>query len=87
MPYDNTRALGWDTVPDQTTKPCGDYFSEHSFGHTGFTGTMVWGDYEKDLGIVLLTNRVFPNTSNTSVAILSARKDVSNEIVKALDLA
>jgi len=47
---------------------------------------MLWGDNDKDLGIVLLTNRVFPNTSNTSVAILSARRDVSNAIVEALGL-
>lgn len=47
LPYNNRRALGWDTVPIQTNPPCGHYFSPNSFGHTGFTGTMMWADTEK----------------------------------------
>lgn len=39
VPYENSRALGWDTVPISDHKACGDCFSERSFGHTGFTGT------------------------------------------------
>jgi CubicO group peptidase (beta-lactamase class C family) len=35
-------------------------FSEESFGHTGFTGTSVWLDPEKERISVLLTNRVHP---------------------------
>ena len=38
--------------------------SARSFGHTGFTGTSIWIDPERDLVIVLLTNRVNP-TRNT----------------------
>ena len=38
LPYNNRRALGWDTVPIQTYPPCGKLFSLNSFGHTGFTG-------------------------------------------------
>lgn len=44
LPYVNSRALGWDTIPNQQHKPCGDCFSDDSFGHTGFTGTSVWAD-------------------------------------------
>lgn len=39
VPYNNSRALGWDTVPISDHKACGDCFSERSFGHTGYTGT------------------------------------------------
>lgn len=60
VPYNNSRALGWDTVPISNTKACGDYFSPRSFGHTGFTGTSVWADKDKNLAVVILTNRVYP---------------------------
>lgn len=47
FPYNNRRALGWDTVPIQDNPPCGHLFSLNSFGHTGFTGTMMWADRDK----------------------------------------
>jgi CubicO group peptidase (beta-lactamase class C family) len=34
--------------------------SEASFGHTGFTGTSVWVDPERDRIAILLTNRIHP---------------------------
>jgi hypothetical protein len=45
---------------------------------------MVWADKEKDLSVVLLTNRVFPNSTNSSTGILYARKDTMNEICHIL---
>jgi CubicO group peptidase (beta-lactamase class C family) len=84
LPYNNTRALGWDTVPVQTYPPCGHKFSANSFGHTGFTGTSIWADKDKDLLIVLLTNRVHPTAlQNTHI---KARSDISDAIVDALGL-
>lgn len=82
LPYNNTRALGWDTVPDQDYPPCGHKFSANSFGHTGFTGTSIWADREKDLIIVLLMNRVHPRASNLDH--IKFRSDVSDEIVTVL---
>ena len=40
------------------------FFSVDAFGHTGFTGTSVWVDPEKDLTIVVLTNRVYFGRAN-----------------------
>ncbi len=34
-------------------------FSPSAFGHTGFTGTSVWVDPERDLVVALLTNAVY----------------------------
>ncbi len=59
-----TRALGWDT-PSLNGSSAGDYFSSFSFGHTGFTGTSIWVDRERDLWVILLTNRVHPTRENT----------------------
>jgi beta-glucosidase-like glycosyl hydrolase/CubicO group peptidase (beta-lactamase class C family) len=58
----STRALGWDTPSGMSS--AGDYFSADSFGHTGFTGTSVWIDRERDVFLVLLTNRVNPTRAN-----------------------
>ncbi|NOT45890.1 MAG: serine hydrolase [Acidobacteria bacterium] len=54
----STRALGWDTM--QPTSSCGTRLSARAFGHTGFTGTSLWIDPERNLYVVLLTNRVHP---------------------------
>lgn len=51
------RGLGW-ILKSPTLSSCGDYFSDHSYGHTGFTGTSIWFDPEADLRVTLLTNRV-----------------------------
>jgi serine-type D-Ala-D-Ala carboxypeptidase len=55
---DSTRALGFDT-PSATDSSGGRYLSRTSLGHTGFTGTSLWIDIEKEVIVVLLTNRVF----------------------------
>ncbi len=59
----NSRGLGWDTKSEKGSS-CGNKFSKNSFGHTGFTGTSVWVDKDKELFVVLLTNRVYPTRNN-----------------------
>ena len=62
----STWALGWDTVSAGGSSS-GRYFSERSFGSLGFTGTSVWIDPKRDLGVVLLTNRVHPTRDNWQI--------------------
>ena len=45
----------------------GDYFSRGSFGHLGFTGTSMWIDPNKEIIIVLLTNRVYPSRNKNNI--------------------
>jgi CubicO group peptidase (beta-lactamase class C family) len=52
----SSRALGWDTM--LPTSSCGSRMSASAIGHTGFTGTSLWIDPERDRYFVLLTNRV-----------------------------
>lgn len=59
----SSRALGWDTPSKGSSS--GRFFSPRSFGHTGFTGTSIWIDPERDLFVILLTNRVDPTRANT----------------------
>lgn len=51
------RGLGW-ILKSPTYSSCGEYFSDASYGHTGFTGTSIWFDPEIELHVILLTNRV-----------------------------
>jgi CubicO group peptidase (beta-lactamase class C family) len=76
----SSRALGWDRPTPPSSS--GEYLSPHSFGHLGFTGTSLWCDPEKQLAIVLLTNRTWPDSSNQ--AIRQIRPRFHDAIVKAL---
>ena len=61
-----TRTLGW-AVPTAGSSS-GHFFSTHSFGHTGFTGTSIWIDQDRQIFVVLLTNRVNPTRENQKIA-------------------
>ena len=76
----SSRALGWDTPSDHSS--AGTRFSASSFGHTGFTGTSIWLDPERDVYVVLLTNRVHPTRENTR--IFRVRPRVAELAVDAL---
>jgi serine-type D-Ala-D-Ala carboxypeptidase len=65
LPEGTSRALGWDTpsVPSQSGK----YFSPLSFGHLGYTGTSLWIDPDRQLSIILLTNRTWRDCQNQAI--------------------
>ena len=77
---DSSRAIGWDTPSENSS--AGAFFSPRSFGHTGFTGTSMWMDPERNLFVILLTNRVHPTRENN--AIREARRAVADAVVRAL---
>jgi CubicO group peptidase (beta-lactamase class C family) len=64
-PAGTTRALGWDTpsMPSQSGK----YFSPLSFGHLGYTGTSLWIDPERQISVIFLTNRTWPDCANQAI--------------------
>ena len=84
LPPGSSRALGWDTpdAPRTASSSAGVRLSERAFGHTGFAGTSIWMDPERDLFIILLTNRVNEPDGNT--AIRRVRSRVADLIVEAL---
>ncbi|SLM28961.1 hypothetical protein MTBBW1_1650003 [Desulfamplus magnetovallimortis] len=57
---------GFDT-PSPSGSSSGQYFSPESLGHLGFTGTSFWMDIQKELIVVLLTNRVHPSRKNDKI--------------------
>jgi CubicO group peptidase (beta-lactamase class C family) len=80
-PLGTTRALGFDT-PSESDSSAGQYFSPRSVGHLGFTGTSFWLDLEKDLMVILLTNRV--HSSRTNERIKSFRPLIHDLIFKEI---
>lgn len=77
----STWALGWDTVSPGGSST-GHHFTEQSFGSLGFTGTSIWADPIRDLGVILLTNRVHPTRNNTQIKNL--RPEFHDAISEAL---
>jgi len=78
-----TRTLGW-AVPTEGGSS-GHYFSAHSFGHTGFTGTSIWIDPERQVFVVLLTNRVNPTRENAKIQ--QVRPALHDAVMQALGFA
>jgi CubicO group peptidase (beta-lactamase class C family) len=68
-PPDQTilRGLGWD-IDSPNSGNRGELFPIGSFGHTGFTGTSIWIDQERQIFVVFLTNRVNPTRENMKIA-------------------
>jgi CubicO group peptidase (beta-lactamase class C family) len=58
-PQTPTRALGWERR--YTGWSGGSLCSPQTIGHTGFTGTGCWTDFERGYGWALLTNNVHPS--------------------------
>jgi CubicO group peptidase (beta-lactamase class C family) len=55
---DNPRGLGW-LQRSKSGSSSGKLFGPRSYGHTGFTGTSLWIDPDRELIVALLTNRVY----------------------------
>ena len=82
----NRRGLGWDKpTPKGQQGPTCDCVSYSSFGHTGFTGTMVWADPEDDIVYVLLSNRVYPSATNKKLQDLNIRPRIQQVVHDAID--
>jgi CubicO group peptidase (beta-lactamase class C family) len=75
-----TRTLGWEARHEGWSG--GDACSDDTIGHTGFTGTGLWIDFEQGLAWTLLTNRVHP-TRHRNTGIAGLRRRVGDLIVEA----
>jgi CubicO group peptidase (beta-lactamase class C family) len=77
-----TRALGWDTCGGSGS--CGSYLGSEAYGHTGFTGTSLWIDPDRDMFVVLLTNRVHEAKAKRPAKVIA---DVRADLADAAALA
>ena len=80
------RALGWD-IPSPPSSS-GQFFSAHSVGHLGYTGTSLWIDLDRQLAVVLLTNHTFPGNQSDGVSkqIQQVRPRFHNALIHELCL-
>lgn len=77
------RALGWDTADGDYGS--GKYLTERAYGHTGFTGTSIWIDPDREMFVVLLTNRVHAAKAQRPAKIIAdIRSDLSDAAVLAV---
>ncbi len=76
-PHSAERALGWQRKHPGWSG--GSLCSPGCLGHTGFTGTALWIDFERGLAWTLLTNRVHPSRQ-AETGIIPLRVAVSNAI-------
>ncbi|MCA1645113.1 MAG: serine hydrolase, partial [Chloroflexi bacterium] len=77
-----TRALGWDTCDGDGG--CGRHLGPHAYGHTGFTGTSIWIDPDREMFVILLTNRVHAARARRPGKVIS---DVRADLADAAAVA
>ncbi len=81
-PVRDDRTCGWERRFDGWHG--GDSCSPATIGHTGFTGTGLWVDFERGLAWTLLTNRVHP-TRHRESGIVSLRRATGSAVIGAWD--
>jgi len=78
-----TRALGWDTA--EGTGGAGKFLNSHAYGHTGYTGTSIWIDPERQMFVLLLTNRVHAARARRPAKVISdVRADLADAAAAAV---
>ena len=75
-------ALGFDTPSRDSS--AGAHFSPRSIGHLGYSGCSFWWDLDKDISIILLTNRVHPSRENQKIK--EFRPQIHDRIMESLGL-
>jgi CubicO group peptidase (beta-lactamase class C family) len=83
----SARTLGWEALPTgEAVSSAGSLLGPHSYGHTGWTGTSLWIDPDRDLFILLLTNRAFdPRTRHSFTTLHEIRGRVADAAARAAD--
>jgi len=74
-------SIGWFTMPNDML-PRGDLWDSDTFGHTGFTGTMIACNPAYETAVILLTNRVMNPDDNAGMA--RVRRRVLNTVASAV---
>jgi beta-N-acetylhexosaminidase len=82
----NRRGLGFDKPALEYDKgPTCNLASKASFGHSGFTGTLLWIDPQYDLVYVFLSNRTYPDSENNKLITMDVRTEIQRVIMEHLN--
>ncbi|HCP41075.1 MAG TPA: beta-N-acetylglucosaminidase, partial [Cryomorphaceae bacterium] len=84
--HNNRRGLGFDRPQlEEGSGPSCTCASSVSFGHTGFTGTMVWMDPEEELLYIFLSNRTYPDMENWKLNKHDIRTNIQSVLYESLN--
>jgi len=73
------RGMGMDIDSPFARRPRGRHYRLGSFGHTGFTGCILWIDPESHSFYVFLSNRVYPDDRNSILPLYAELGTLSAE--------
>ena len=84
---ENRRGAGFDkaALPDQKGGPASENANQEGFGHTGFTGTLVWADPKNQIVYVFLSNRIHPDATNKKLLTMDVRTNIMEVIFKSIN--
>ncbi len=82
--YFNRRGLGWDKPSLEKGGPTSEKASYKTFGHSGFTGTCVWMDPDKNLLYIFLSNRTYPTAENKKLLNQNIRSRIHDVAYDAM---
>ena len=80
------RGMGMD-IDSPFARPRGKLFPVGSYGHTGFTGCILWIDPASGTFYVFLSNRVYPDDQNNILDLYARLGTLSAEAVNGFDFA
>jgi CubicO group peptidase (beta-lactamase class C family) len=80
------RGMGMD-IDSPFARPRGKLFPVGSYGHTGFTGCILWIDPASGTFYVLLSNRVYPDDQKNILDLYTLLGTLSAEAVSGFDFA
>lgn len=85
----NYRGLGfdkppWTVNPDATSVSISKSASPESYGHSGYTGTLMWIDPKEELVFIFLSNRVYQTRLNRKLYTENIRPAIHQSIYGAI---
>ncbi|TAF95705.1 MAG: serine hydrolase [Cytophagia bacterium] len=83
---DSRRGIGFDKPNRPYNGNAPKSASPQSYGHTGFTGIMIWNDPAYNLNYVFLSNRVYPTRDNNKLSTLNVRTAIMQVVYEGLGI-
>jgi CubicO group peptidase (beta-lactamase class C family) len=84
---DALRGLGMDINSPYAVRPRGTVFPIGSYGHTGFTGCILWIDPQSRAFYVLLSNRVYPDDKSNVLELYTRLGTLAAEAAQVMPAA
>lgn len=83
---DNRRGLGFDkpVLERDGSGPSSDLCSLETFGHSGFTGCVMWADPTYDLIYIFLSNRTYPTMDNRKLIKENIRTNIQDMVYHSI---